>query len=276
MSEYQSKEQAPLVVIATASEEYTPFILPFICSTLHFNPSAAIEILVESPSNFTASSSEALTILDGLYPGKVVVREHDFTGIQPSVARFIVTPRTRASYVYFSDIDILCLEEIMPGHLAHMKKSQIRYSNVVRKNFETPKLTGLHFSEFSFHFPVTIPSGVDLKSRSWGFDEDLLYKIVASHVRPSLDYAYRPIHGFHLSYHGWPLSRSRGWGVQNEKHRASYASLSQIPLWGALKPHFDARFQVVLRLLDASVQALAVFTPRELLNNFCLSGRDGG
>ena len=77
-----------------------------------------------------------------------------------------------------------------------MRKRNSCYSNMVRRNFNYKRLTGLHFSEYNMHYPIPPQKNYDIN------DEELLFNIVKS-KGIIIDYntTFRPLFGIHLSPH---------------------------------------------------------------------------
>jgi hypothetical protein len=271
-----SDQYSEMLMVSSANETYFPFVLPYALSCLYYNPGCRVEIFVPITGDFNQRYQSGLTEIALYYPERFRITSVPFDKAQPSVVRFIFQPTLQARYVYIGDIDILVLEDVISFSLEAMTRFKTRYSNIVRRNFPPPdyRLTGLHFSEYNYYYPVQLPPDVDLTDRQWGFDEKLLYQIVAQKGPVSQELNIHSLHGFHLSHHGWPFHPRRGWGVDNETYRSAYSKLAQSEAWRAVKPHFDRRYQIILGVLDLAIESLACFTKAELAGNFVFSGKD--
>lgn len=123
----------------------------------------------------------------------------------PNTVRFIVPPASEPhTYIYISDIDIICCTPWWSKCLIDdMKSADRKYSNIVR-DISVPdnerRMTGLHFSEWGSYYPIpTIP---DITYT--GNDEIALYQMVKQ--RNEIDYntKYRPVFGPHISMNRKP------------------------------------------------------------------------
>ncbi|GGC74461.1 hypothetical protein [Chelatococcus reniformis] len=261
-----------LLVVTAADRAYLPFVLPYAASVLHHNDDSALEIFVPDRAQIEQAYTAGLAKLQHLFPDRLLLTQVNFDA-PGSVIRFIKQPSMRATYVYIGDIDILVLEAIAPRHIAIMERENIRYSNEVRSSFQTlglNKMTGLHFSEYDFYYPVAIPDDIDLPSLKWNSDEDLLYQIVSARTEPRVGSIGRPVHGFHMSHHGWPYNQ---WGVRNQTYRTRYATFCGTPTWLEMREFFDPRYVVYLEILEATIRGYRHFTEAELKGSLALFGR---
>jgi hypothetical protein len=266
---------ATTTFFTAANRTYDHFIIPYITSALSFNKGCFVEICVEDEAETHQKYEPALAALKDCFGDQFLIRTGDFSRSQPSVVRFIEPCRVKSEFIYIGDIDILYLENVPDKHIPKMRAAGLRYSNMVRPNLPGQnRLTGLHFSEWDFYYPVIIPEDVDLSEKRWGFDEALLYRMVgAKGEPPSRDYDYRELHGFHVSHHGWPLSRSRGWCLTVPGYRAAYETLRASAIWQAVLPQMSPKYRVLLDLVDISYRALDIFPPGELAGTYALSGQ---
>lgn len=264
-----------LIVVSSATEAYFFYVLPHIASVLYWDEQTDVEIFVESGGDFPARSAAGLDYLSAHFRGRFDVTQVDSSGEHPSVTRFIHRPKKKARYVYIGDVDMLVLEAIAPRHLRHMHHG-LPYTNKVRRDWSAHgvfRMTGLHFSEYDAYYPVEIPAGFDITDQQRGIDERLLYEMVKQRWgEPPAAGGYRPVHGLHLSLSGWPCHPRWGWGLPSEKWQAKYLALSETSFWKGALPFFDPRYRALLKLLDASIEAIAAFPEDRIADLRVLSG----
>jgi hypothetical protein len=190
---------------------YKSFIPLFVSSALHHNPDAVCEVGVDDAC-FHCRNQRLVNALLKLYGDNFRIRNGVFSSpmdcINPSAVRFLTTPSTQTDFVYIADVDMIFLEGgIADIHLAHMKRTGLPCSNVVRPKLhdylgQYRRLSGLHFSPWFNLYPLppldSIPS--DLLKNEKGADEALLYWLVQNKgcYLPKGD-MFRPIHGIHFS-----------------------------------------------------------------------------
>jgi hypothetical protein len=249
-----------LLIYAAADELYEHYVAPYIFFALSSNPNAISEVLVSK--GYFDRNSKCCELLQKMFGNRLNISEIDFS-LRPDVSRFTLMPSVRADYVYMGDIDLMIVEPIMDKHLIKMKEADLPYSNIVRKNFIDKgiyKLTGLHFTEFDFHFPVDMSVLKDLDLTQYGSDENALYAIVNSKGKaPSLNFSYRPLHGLHLSQHGFPLSKTMGWGLNMTEYLDSYLLLANTVNFALLYSEFAEKFKVFHELVLLARRAINAY-----------------
>lgn len=249
-----------LLIYAAADELYEHYVAPYIFFSLTSNPDAKCEILVAR--GYFCRNASVSNGLEKFFGSRFTIREINFQ-FRPDISRFTISPLTLADYCYMGDIDIMIIDLIMDQHLEKMREYKLPYSNIVRKNFIDKgiyKLTGLHFTEFHFHFPVDLSCLEGLDLHQYGSDENALYSIVKGKgVLPSLEYSFRPIHGLHLSQHGFPLSKTMGWGVSIEQYTKKYISITNTTNFLLIYPYFSEKFKVFHELAILSNRALSAY-----------------
>ncbi|GGC74468.1 hypothetical protein [Chelatococcus reniformis] len=258
-----------LLVLTAADGPYLPYALPYATSVLHHNDDCKVEIFVPDRDHFCQAHGRAIAKLAEFVGPRLVVSEAEFD-THASIVRFIKQPATTAAYVYIGDIDVLVLEPIAPQHIEIMRKNKLRYSNEVKANKDGPTMTGLHFSEYDFYYPVEIPDDIDLGSLDWDADGSLLYRMVSAKAKPRTGKIGRPLHGFHMSQYGWPLNQ---WGVRDRSRRDKYEALRGTPLWREMRALFDPRYLVYLDILEAAIKGCDYFTDQDIKDSSILSGR---
>jgi hypothetical protein len=249
-----------LTVFTVANIRYEPFVLPFSASVLYHNPDAVVEIQMERPDEYRAQNHIALDILANTFSGRLRLSRGDFAAApNPQVMRFLATPAEPTEFVYIGDIDILVLESIAPGHLAHMERTGLSYSNIVRSTPQRadrahlPRMSGLHFTRWSAFYPQVQLDDPKLVALA----EFCLYALVtARNPAPDKQDTYRPLHGYHLTLSRPPYVLNNGWGGTYEPQLLdAYLALRETPFWRAVVPLFDKRYRQLLGLLDAGLSA---------------------
>ena len=242
-----------LTVFTVANERYEPFALPYAASVLHHNPNATVEIVLEQPDRFAEQNADALALLADTFPDVLHFTSADFSAFRnPHVMRYLLQPRRRNQYVYIGDIDIMVLEEIAPAHLAHMERTGLPFSNIIRPNDD--RMGGLHFSEWAAFYPQPEITGGDLLSRA----EHCLYALIKKKGRGLPDRAdtFRPIHGYHMTLSRPPHAVIGGWGATLDPDLLqAYLRLRGMPIWHSLVPLLDRRYRQLLTILDAGLSA---------------------
>lgn len=237
----------------SANQGYEPFVLPYMASVLINNPDAVVEICLERPLAFEVANADALALLREWFGPKVTVRRGAFQGLAPNSVRFLETPSQLTEYTYIGDIDILVLEHLTPKHLAQMKKTGLPFSNIIRPT-TPPRLSGLHFTESSAHYPLPSLDGVDIRKVG---DENLLYlQVEAKGIGlPDPEEKWRPAHGLHFSLNR-PVKRpgTTDWGIALPLAMA-YAQFRDEPRWRELIPMFDRRYLHLLLVLETAIEA---------------------
>ena len=77
-----------------------------------------------------------------------------------------------------------------------MIKRKSSYSNIVRRNYNPKRLTGLHFFEYKKHYPIPQLKDYDIN------DEELLYNLLkVKGIQIDYNTTYRPVFGIHVSPH---------------------------------------------------------------------------
>lgn len=179
--------------------KYAEFIIPFVYFSSLFNKGAAYEFLLsEKISN---DLSERIKKLAGYLHSEIILRP---TAADPMRARFVESPLRYYDYVYIGDIDIFILEDIVPFHLAQIKKSSMVYDNVARPNSD--KMSGLQFCLYKyFELTKNVRNDKALFKR-YQHNETLLFYMLQKaglkiiQPRNSIDFVNaRPIHGIHVS-----------------------------------------------------------------------------
>lgn len=233
---------------------YWPFVVPYATAVLIHNDDSMVEICVEDASLFQREHGRSLQLVSEAFPDRVLIREGSFKGTIPNSVRFLETPLTRTEFTYIGDVDILILDnDITSVHAAHMGRTGLPYSNCVRSG--TRRLTGLHFTRTDAHYPLRVPSDLDLK----GNDEELLFRLVVEKglVLPDPLEAFRPVHGIHLSLARAPCPSPNGrphWGLTAHYARR-YRDLWSNPVWAEVVPLLHPSFRWLLLVLEAALQA---------------------
>ena len=212
------------LVYSCVDKEYAHWIPLYCLGMLYHNSDIDIEVGMEG--TLCKNDREAVDYLKNRFPESTIkinenlfVRDENFAVIDGikcvfNTVRFITTPTIKNEYVYIGDIDIICLEQdIFSKHIEVMQRENMQYSNVVRKNSNPPRLTGLHFSIYDYYYPLPSFEGINMLRG----DEEILAEIV---TRKGIDLNYaatfRPIHGIHFS-----------------KNRPTVGGDDKIPGWGA-------------------------------------------
>jgi hypothetical protein len=232
------------------TQSYWPFVAPYAASVLLHNDDAVVEICVESPKRFSREHRAAIAAIDEHFPDRMHIRRGIFRGVVPGAVRWLETPERMSEYTYIGDVDILVLEgDITGAHVAHMTRTGLPYSNIVRPG--TKRLSGLHFTRSDSYYPVQVPEQLH------GSDEEQLYQIVAARGdgMPAADDRWRPGHGIHLSLNRAPTDQAQPhWGL-HDRYVAPYSALWASPAWIAIAAHFHPAYQMALLILEAAWQA---------------------
>lgn len=242
-----------LTVFTVASHSHELYVLPYLACVLANDQDAVVEIVLEDPARFAASNTEALALLDRFFEGRYALSPGDFAGMTPNTLRFLATPTLVNEHVYIGDIDILVLEPIAPGHLEHMARTGLPYSNVTRPP-KHRRLSGRHFTRWDAFYPRPPEARLERLHH----DEATLFDLVTARGLPLPDPedTYRPVHGFHLSLNRDPRAAEKlpapTWCVHySAEHARAYARLRSSAPWRELAPHFDVRYQRILFLAEA-------------------------
>jgi hypothetical protein len=257
-------------IFTSCNRTYEPFALPHIVSALQHNDDVAVEVCVEQPDRYAKENKTALSLITEFFPDRMLIRGGNFKGMVPNSVRFLEQPELQSKYTYISDIDILILQEnITTIHVKHMKKTDLPYSNVLRPGSE--RLTGLHFTKTTAHYPLAIPDNLDLK----GNDERILYRLVVSKGLPLPDPEdrFRPMHGYHLSLNRVPLAGPNrlDWRL-SPGFLDTYLSLVDSPVWKEVSPYLSLAYRGVLQILNSALQSQYpdrdIFQPSEAMRQF--------
>lgn len=231
-----------LTIYSCANGRYQDFVPIYIATALWSNPGCHVEIGLESLEPFQDTKiGDAMRHIFGsknFSLHEVSWSKPSGGRILPNSVRFITEPLHRSKYVYIGDIDLFTLRsDILSTHLAHMQRTKLPFSNGVRKG--TARLTGLHFVERDFQYPL--PDLSDLIGAKIG-DEMLLYKIVERKLgcdMPEFEF-FRPAHGVHLSPNRAPWGRtvngkaSPGWNLSS--WRRKWLSFRETDMYKEIAP----------------------------------------
>jgi len=213
-----------LNIFTCCNDKYTNFVPIFIFSHLFHNNDSFVEVCWDIPADENIYLS--LDYLEKQYPGRFLVRSslidkliHNGKIIKCNggTNRFILVPFVKTKYIYISDIDIICLQyNIKQTHIDNMNSNNLPYSNVVRKNSEPKRLTGLHFTPYDNYYPLP---AIDDLLYALPYDEVFLYEVVKKKF-PNFNYdsTFRPVHGIHASLHRNPLD-DIGWGITKSRKK---------------------------------------------------------
>lgn len=230
LSMTSSNKNGRTLVYSCVDKEYAHWIPLYCLGMLYHNSNIDIEIGMEG--YLCDDDRQAIEYLKKRFPNSEIkinenlfVREGKYAlvdGIKClfNTVRFITTPTIKNEYIYIGDVDIICLERnIFSKHVEVMKKENMCYSNIVRKNSNPPKLTGLHFSLYDCFYPHPSLEGIDMTTN----DEEILAKMVMR-KGITLNYSalWRPIHGIHFSQNRPSIKgtdKIPGWNADRYKHQ---------------------------------------------------------
>lgn len=248
-----------LLIYTACDKNYEMFIPLFCLSHCIFNKNIDIEIAIEK--TLDDNVEKCLNIIRKYFPevnihinynSFNVVGQYDaiVNGIKCFInsVRFILQPCIQAEYVYITDIDIICCEDIADKHIADMIQYNSPYSNIVRKN--TKRLTGLHFTKYSAYYPLDI-NYIKTVSIPNKMDEVLLYDIVKKNTNIDLSRTYRPVHGIHMSLNRPTVAGTTdlpGWGAENFNIQWEY--ISQSDCYKEIQPLFSKKLNELILLLN--------------------------
>lgn len=197
------------------NEPYYHFAAIYPLFVLENVPEGMVEIGVTDLSSFTKSYKPIMDFYGKHYPGRVKYRECPAVeGHTLNAIRFLYQPLTKAEYVYIGDIDILILaDNIVSSHVKNMELYHLDYSNIVRHNKTSNRLTGLHFCRYDMMYPIHRLNDVPVNIN----DEEYLYLLMADKglKTPPKEAFYRPIHGIHCSYNRPVFDKTPMSGIDN-------------------------------------------------------------
>lgn len=222
-----SNKNGRTLIYSCVDKEYSHWIPLYCLGMLYHNSNIDMEIGMEG--TLDDDEQQAVEYLRNRFPeSKIIINENLFVrdgnyavvdGIKCifNTVRFITTPTITDEYIYIGDIDIICLEEdIFRRHIEFMEKENMCYSNIVRKNTDILRMSGLHFTIYDCYYPLPSFEGINMM----GNDEAILAEFL---IRKGIDLNYsatwRPAHGVHFS-----------------KNRPTVGGDGKIPGWGA-KPY---------------------------------------
>lgn len=248
-----------LLIYTACDKKYEIFIPLFCLSHCIYNKNIDIEIAIEK--TLDDNVEKCLTIIRKYFPDvnihinynsfKVVGQYAIVNGIKciKNSVRFILKPCTQAEYIYITDIDIICCEDIADKHIADLTQYNSPYSNIVRKN--TKRLTGLHFTKYSAYYPLDI-NYIKTLSTYISNDEELLYEIVKKNTNIDLSRTYRPVHGIHMSLNRPTVAGTAdlpGWGAQ--KFTVQWKCISSSDCYKEMRRLFNKKLKELVSLLNA-------------------------
>lgn len=233
------------MIYSYADERYYKFVTPFIQFALASNPLAYVEIILEDKEYFLANYDKQIHALK-YYHGSFSFTQSKFrdADIWPNTIRFVQNPETVAKYLYITDIDILILNNLLDLHLPTMRKHNMFYSNVVRRNCNPRRMSGLHFIEYDKYFPLDVE-----KYNISGNDEAVLYSIMSQMHPDAINHAYdyRPAPGIHISLNRNPTS-SMCWDYRG--FAGHFYEFIKRPDFRDLYPLLDIEIKHLLLILD--------------------------
>lgn len=210
------------LIYTCADKGYAHWIPLYCLGMLYHNSDIDIEIGIEG--SLCEEDHQAVEYLKSKFPESIIkinenlfVRDGNYAIIDGkkcffNTVRFITTPTIIDEYLYIGDIDIICLEnDIFSKHISFMKKKNMCYSNMVRKNIS--RLTGLHFSIYNKYYPLPSLENIDMMKN----DEEILTEIVMRKgIEINFDSSWRPTHGIHFSKNRTVVrgdSKTPGWNA---------------------------------------------------------------
>jgi len=137
------------------------------------------------------------------------------------------------------------MENIIDGHIKHMNEIGKRYSNIVRPN--SNHLSGLHFSEYDFYYPVDL-DGINVTIN----DEVVLHDIVSKKTELDKTTKYRPLHGIHMSLNRPTVKgndKIPGWGA--EPYKEKWIEFKNTDIYKQICPYFEGDIIEQIKKLDA-------------------------
>ena len=222
------------------------------------NPGAMVEVVLTNPRSFEANNAKALDAIERHFGKCWHFQRWQPDEMRSETKRFVTNPEKLREFVYITDIDIILLEDIATPHLAHMKKTGLPYSNVLRPGGIS--LSGLHFTKADAFYPVIPVKDLPL-TESLTADETTLCDMVKAKglALPSPDDVFRPVPGYHLSLNRSPLGGDNqiNWsGLDNPAFLASFDAMVQHPCWQEAYPFFDHKFRWLMAVLDPVLTAM--------------------
>lgn len=230
----------------SACHRYEFFAPLYIYFTLKHNENSHVQIALENSEKYKSENGKLIGYLQYLFGDSFSFIDGEFNDEKwlPNSVRFITTPTVRADYVYIGDIDILIMENnICEMHVAEMAKYKQKFSNKLRLNSDVPRLTGLHFSEFDFHYPIEI-------DETWLplNDEVLLAHLIKGKVGEiSKEYQFRPVHGIHISPRRNPIGKL-GWDI--EKYSNEFKRIAQSQDFMVLRNMLNIKARNYLNVIE--------------------------
>jgi hypothetical protein len=229
-------------------------------------PNSLVEIGVTDLNAFTRKYTDSIAFYQRQYPGRVQFSETpEVETHHPNTLRFLYEPSLKADFVYIGDIDILLLaRDVLSSHLTYMQLNQLSYSNVVRKNSNPKRLTGLHFCAYDQMYPLPTMKDVEDKIN----DEAYLYMLMDKKglKAPSPQVEYRPIHGIHCSlnrpiFDSTPISKISNGGLKwsVDAWTDSYIAFSKHPAFKHFFATLDAKKHLCLIKLLEDIELACFF-----------------
>ena len=214
------------LVYTCCDEKYSHFIPLFCASLLYSNDNIDIEIGV-SNSKLTDEEEKALDYLRKCFDKSKILIKYNFFTVENKLAkydnhimainsvRFVSEPIIKNDYTYISDVDLIIFDKnFYDCHIQTMKKYNMIYDNIVRKNALT-HLSGLHFCKTSKWYPLILNNlKFDIN------DEELLLNIAKAKTTVNYNLVDRPQHGIHMSLNRPEVKKGKvvGWGAEPYKN----------------------------------------------------------
>ena len=185
----------------------------------------------------------------------------------PHTLRFLRKPTSEAKYIYIGDVDIIILEEnICEIHKKYIKKHKLEYSNILRDNSNFPRLSGLHFIEYSKMYPL--PKNT-IGEADYCNDEHYLYLLMQSkgYTAPEKEFKLRPVHGIHCSMNRPPIKstpfsnhsfRYFHWGI-SYKYAKLFRKHSKNPVYREFLKIIDPKKHLQLAILIQNLELALYF-----------------
>lgn len=191
---------------------YTKYIPLYIYSILRHYPDYFVKIFVGG--KLTPGEADALGWMpSGNYEIQQMYQAHKVRkGVWPKYIRRLFSKKEFEGfkYVYHGDVDYIIIPErpgLMEQHVAHMRRTELPYSNAIRPG--TKRVTGLHFIDVEPYYEkmgkileyyAAHPDEVE-KELVKTSDEYWTYRVLAMGIGlGSLPFEYfRPEHGVHLA-----------------------------------------------------------------------------
>lgn len=241
-----------LLIYTCCDNSYYSYIPIFCLSHLVFNKNIDIEIGI-CTKELPTDVEKCLEIIKKDFSkckikidySAFVNKKFDGRCVLNNTIRFVTTPHIKNEYIYITDIDIVCCEEIMVGHLKDMKNNNSNYSNVVRKG--TERMTGLHFTRFDSYYPLPNINDINIGDN----DEIVLYNIVKKREKVDLERRYRPVHGIHMSKNR-PYVEGKfgipGWCA--DRWRKEWEIITNSETYKNISKHFSSDLSVLIEKLE--------------------------